>query len=97
MIFFRPDGLTPSPGLATSFPASFRILEILGKFRSLWDGRLQDHILSRMKDTLQSALLLGNIRADGDGGSEEGLSDEGVEAQHNFLWQLLQEVHPLLL
>lgn len=50
-----------------------------------------------MKDTLQSALLLGNIIADGDGGSEEGLSDEGVEVHRHFLWQLLQEVHPLLL
>ncbi len=61
-----------------------------------------NHLLRRANDTLQCALLLdsGSSVADGDGGSEDGLNDGGVEVNHNWLWQiellqLLQQMHPL--
>lgn len=61
-------------------------------------GGCIDHLLGRIDDALQSALVLGSncSEPDGDGGGEDGLNNGSVELHHYSLWQLLQEVHPLL-
>ena len=62
-----------------------------------------DHLFSISDDTLQSAPVFDGSSSvpDGDGGGEDGLYDGGVEVHHHGLWQvelfqLPQEVHPLL-
>ena len=62
-----------------------------------------DHLFSIADDTLQSAPVFDGSSSvpDGDGGGEDGLYDGGVEVHHHGLWQvelfqLPQEVHPLL-
>ena len=61
-----------------------------------------DHLLCRVDDALQSALVLGSGCSvpDSDGGGEYGLTDGWVEVHHHCLWQteflqLPPEVHPL--
>lgn len=54
-----------------------------------------------MDNTLQSVLVLSSCSSvpDGDGGGEDGFSDDGLQVRHQWQvehLQLLQEVNPLL-
>lgn len=68
------------------FPACLSVLEAC---RFCMDGSMiaANQPLSRVNDTVQSALVFGSgsIAADGDGGDEDGLNDDGVEVPHHWL------------